>query len=92
MRIWLKDSERRPDPEPVRTDDRKAMLVGIALWLVALGVLVILLEPLQASGNGWWLWTCIAAIALGLIGLLYTHWRGNKKALPPATDSTEPVE
>ena len=36
MRLWLKDSERRPDPEPVKTDDRKAMLVGIALWLVAL--------------------------------------------------------
>ena len=29
MRLWLKDSERRPDPAPVETDDRKAMLVGL---------------------------------------------------------------
>lgn len=77
MRFWLKDSERKPDPLPVKTDDRKAVLVGIALWLVALAVLLVFLTPLVASGNGWWLWTCVAALALGLIGLLYTHYRHN---------------
>ena len=75
MRIWLKDSERRPDPAPVKTDDRKAILVGIALWIVALAVLLVFIVPLTASGNAWWLWSCVAALALGLIGLLYTHWR-----------------
>jgi hypothetical protein len=78
VRIWLKDSERRPDPAPVKTDDRKAMLVGIALWLVALAVLLVLIVPLTASGNAWWLWTCVAAIGLGLIGVLYTHSRQKK--------------
>ncbi len=29
MRFWLKDGERRPDPEPVQSDDRKAILVGL---------------------------------------------------------------
>jgi hypothetical protein len=75
VRIWLKDSERKPDPAPVKTDDRKAILVGIALWIAALAVLLFFLGPLVASGNGWWLWTCVAGLVLGMIGLLYTHWR-----------------
>lgn len=75
MRLWLKDSERRPDPAPVKTDDRKAMLIGVVLWLVALAVLLFFIGPLTEAGNLWWLWTCIAGIALGLVGVLYTNWR-----------------
>lgn len=75
MRLWLKDSERRPDPAPVKTDDRKAMLVGTALWLVALAVLLLFLRPILDSGNLWLLWTCAAGLALGLLGLLYTSLR-----------------
>ena len=75
MRIWLKDSERRPDPEPVKTDDRKAVLVGLVLWIFALGGLLLFLNPLVLSGNVWWLWTCVVGLALGLIGLIYTQRR-----------------
>jgi hypothetical protein len=75
VRIWLKDSERRPDPAPVKTDDRKAVLVGIVLWIIALAILLVFLTPLTAAGQGWWLWTCVAGLALGVIGILYTHWR-----------------
>ncbi len=75
MRLWLKDSERRPDPSPAKTDDRKAMLVGLSLWLVALVVLLAVLGPLLAAGNGLWLWTCAVGLALGLVGILYTNWR-----------------
>ena len=79
MRIWLKDSERRPDPKPVETDDRKAMLVGIALWVVALAILLLFIAPLNAAGNLWWLWTAVAGLTLGLIGLIYTHVRRGKR-------------
>ena len=75
MRLWLKDSERRPDPAPVKTDDRKPMLIGIGLWLVALVVLLVVLVPLVAAGNVWWLWACVAGIVIGLIGVLYAHRR-----------------
>lgn len=75
VRLWLKDSERRPDPAPVKTDDRKAMLVGIVLWLVGLAELLLFLPMLTEAGNGWWLWTCVTGIALGLVGILYTNWR-----------------
>lgn len=75
MRLWLKDSERRPDPAPVKTDDRKPMLIGIVIWLVGLAVLLAFMGPLVEAGNAWFLWTCLAGIALGLIGILYTNWR-----------------
>ncbi len=77
MRLWLKDSERRPDPEPVKTDDRKAMLAGLALWLLALVGLLLFLGPLMAAGLHWWLWTCVVGLALGLLGLVVTHRRQN---------------
>ncbi|MGV8912601.1 MAG: DUF2530 domain-containing protein [Rhodoglobus sp.] len=80
MRIWLKDSERRPDPEPVETDDRKAMLVGVGLWVLGLAVLLIFIEPLNAAGNLWWLWAAVAGLVLGLIGLVYTHVRRGKRS------------
>lgn len=73
MRLWLKDSERRPDPEPAQTDDRKAMLVGLALWLVGLVVLLLFLGSLIAAGLTGWLWTCVVGLALGLLGLIVTH-------------------
>ena len=58
MRLWLKDSERRPDPAPVTTDDRKAFVVGVALWVVGLVLVLVFLPTLNADGRGWWLWTC----------------------------------
>jgi O-antigen/teichoic acid export membrane protein len=78
VRLWLKDSERRPDPAPVKTDDRKAVLVGLVLWIAALAVALIFIAPITADGNGWWLWTIVAGLVLGLVLLLYTHWRHPK--------------
>ncbi|GAB2467458.1 putative membrane protein YccC [Conyzicola lurida] len=69
MRLWLKDSERRPDPAPVTTDDRKAVLAGLALWLVGtVIVLIVVPEP-------WLIATCTVGLVLGLIGLVYTQHR-----------------
>jgi hypothetical protein len=79
MRLWLKDSERRPDPVPVQTDDRKAVLVGLGLWLVALVVVLIVFGPLAEAGQQWWVWTCVAGLALGVIGVLYTHHRHTRR-------------
>jgi hypothetical protein len=69
MKLWLKDSERRPDPVAVKTDDRKAVLTGLALWIVGLVVLLIV------SPQPTLIYTCATGIVLGLIGLIYTHAR-----------------
>jgi cyanate permease len=75
MRLWLKDSERRPDPAPVKTDDRKVVLVGLVLWLLALGGLLLFLAPLLASDRSWWLWTVLIGFGIGLVLLVYVHRR-----------------
>ena len=77
MRLWLKDSERRPDPTPVETDDRKAVLVGSGLWVVAL--VVVLAVPLSRGDSGWWLTTCAIGILLGAAGLIYTTRRQRRR-------------
>jgi hypothetical protein len=74
MRLWLKDAERRPDPAPVKTDDRKAVLVGLALWIVA-SVVVLVGWPDAAPTA---IVTCATGIVLGLVGLVYTHRRRDK--------------
>lgn len=79
MRLWLKDSERRPDPAPIRTDDRKAVLVGLVLWLVSLGGLLFFLAPLLAHDRVWWLWTVLIGLGIGLILLVYTHRRRHQR-------------
>lgn len=78
MRLWLKDSERKPDPTPVATDDRKVVLVGLVMWVLALVGLLIFLQPLLAAGRGFWLWTVVVGIALGLAGLVYTSIRRSR--------------
>ena len=75
MRLYLRPSQRRPDPEPLRTDDRKAVLVGTVVWLVTLAAAVVARDELVPSGRGWWIWTCAAGAILGLLGLGYLHHR-----------------
>ncbi|RQP09065.1 MAG: DUF2530 domain-containing protein [Microbacteriaceae bacterium] len=73
MRFWLSESERRPDPDPVPTDDRAAILAGLVLWVLALGALLLFVGPLVEAGRVWYLWTCLVGIGLGLVGLVYAH-------------------
>ncbi len=75
MRLWLKDSERRPDPQPARTDSRKALLVGTGLWLGALVVLVAVSGDLFAAGRGWWLWCAVLGVVLGIGCLVWVTLR-----------------
>lgn len=75
MRLWLKDSERRPDPTPVETDDRKAMIVGLVAWMVALAAVLLAGPILGVDVEPVWLWMCVAGLVLGAFGLLYAHRR-----------------
>ncbi len=79
MRLWLKDSERLPDPTPVVTDDRKAILVGLAGWIVGLAVVLVLgfLSPNPTAMAT--VWTCAVGIVLGGAGLAYTHHRHTRR-------------
>lgn len=75
VRFYLRPEERHPDPEPLHTDDRKAVLVGTVIWLLGLAATLIQREDLAAAGRSWWVWTCAAGAGLGLLGLSYLHHR-----------------
>lgn len=79
MRFWLRDDERRPDPEPVATDDRTAILTGLVLWVLAFAALLVFVGPLVDAGRVWWLWTCLVGIGLGLVTLVYVHRRNRNR-------------
>ena len=75
MRLYVRSRDRRPDPAPLATNDRATVLIGIAIWVVAWVVALLLHDRLAASGNGWWIWTPPAGIVLGVLGLAYVRRR-----------------
>ena len=79
MRLYLRSEDRRPDPAPLRTNDRAAVLVGVAGWALLWVVFALMRTALAGSGRGWWLWTPPAGILLGLLGLVYLHRLGGRR-------------
>ena len=59
------------DVEPLDVDGVRTVEVGTALWFVAFLALLPFYGRLDDSGRVWWLWTCMAGVGLGLIGLEY---------------------
>ena len=52
-------------PPPLRVDTVRVVLIGAALWAVALVVLLLLGDRVDRV----WTWTCLAGIALAGVGL-----------------------
>jgi len=48
------------------------VLIGTALWAVALVVLLILGDRVDRM----WTWTCVAGIGLAVLGLGIMRWQG----------------
>jgi Protein of unknown function (DUF2530) len=65
----VKQSRPSPPP-PLEANDRLVTVVGTAGWAVALIVLLIIRDRLPADVR-WWIWTCAAAVAMGLFALWY---------------------
>lgn len=66
---------RRPDPEPLETNDVRTVAVGTLAWAVGLVVLLVLSVTDAVQVRGWWLVMCGCGIALGLFGLRYVSRR-----------------
>jgi hypothetical protein len=61
---------RRSPPPPLEANDQLVTGVITAGWAIALVVLLIIRGSLRADVR-WWIWTCVAGLALGLFGLWY---------------------
>ena len=60
----------RPAPPPLEANDQLVTAVFTAAWAVALVVLLVLRDQLPPSER-WWIWTCVAGVAMGLVALWY---------------------
>jgi O-antigen/teichoic acid export membrane protein len=81
---------RRPDPEPLETDDVRVVAIGTAIWVLALIATLVFHDRLADHGNGDWAWIALAGAFLGLLGLRYVR-RRHRNGTPPATASrTDP--
>jgi hypothetical protein len=55
-------------------DTTRVVLAGIGVWAVALVVLLVLGDRVDRM----WTWTCLAAIALGFLGLWIMRLQGQR--------------
>lgn len=65
--------ERRPDPEPLETNDVALVAGGTVVWAVAL-VVMLVLEAARGVPNWWWQ-MCASGALLGLLGVRYCSRR-----------------
>lgn len=70
MKLTRERAERPSPPPPLEADDVLVVRVITAGWALALVVLLIVRGSLPA-GERWWVWTCVAGLAIGIFGLWY---------------------
>lgn len=71
-------------PPPLRVDTARVVVAGAVLWTIALVVLLFLGDRVDRM----WTWTCVAAIALGIIGLGVMRLQGQLPRRRPNADRT----
>lgn len=74
VRFYLKHVERKPDPEPVKVNSKRAITVGLVLWSVALLALLAAPQSLPFEKT-LGLTTCGVGIVLGFWGLWHDRNR-----------------
>lgn len=67
-RWYVRSADRRPDPPPLHVDPRLLAWTVIGAWTVLLVAALVARDRLEQAGRGWWVWTPVVGIALGLWG------------------------
>ncbi|WP_307864493.1 DUF2530 domain-containing protein [Allobranchiibius sp. CTAmp26] len=66
--------------EPLQVDTPHIIVVGLALWAVAL-VVTLVVPALHRGDRDWWPWAAVSGLLLGGLGLAYVRrGRGNASA------------
>lgn len=65
--------------EPLHVPMLRIIEVGLAAWVVAL-VVTLVVPSLHEGDRGWWPWACVSGFVLGGIGWAYVRrGRGNAR-------------
>ncbi len=59
------------DVEPLDVDGVRTVEIGTGLFFLGFLALLPFYGRLSDDGHTWWLWTCLAGVGLGLLGLEY---------------------
>ena len=66
-KLFVKFSDRHPEPKPAEVNTRLAILVGTGIWVLVLIVFLAFYPALTNAGLDWWLHTAIIGILLGIL-------------------------
>jgi hypothetical protein len=70
-------THRVAEVQPMDLDGVRTLTVGTVLWGFGAVALLPFLGTLEEQGRGWWFWTAIAGLGLGLLGIEYCLVRRN---------------
>lgn len=70
----------RRDAEPLEIDERVPVGIGVACWVIALVVLLLIGDRLPNEGR-WWIWTCVVGITGGAFGYWYVPYLKRKRGM-----------
>lgn len=73
---------------PLDVDGLTAVSIGTVAFAVATLVSGLLLDQLQARGDGWWFGVCLSGLVLGLLGFGYCLRRRRQRLVGPAAAAT----
>ncbi|MCL2541760.1 MAG: DUF2530 domain-containing protein [Nocardioidaceae bacterium] len=73
--------------EPLDVDGVRTVQVGTAVFALAFLALLPFYGRLQSGGDTWLLWTCLAGVGLGLLGLEYCKRRRITRARRDGRDA-----
>jgi hypothetical protein len=69
MRWIAKDSERKPDPEPIKGTAKVAVYVGMGGFLIALILILVFYSQIENPHKVWYPYTCVFGLFLGIFAL-----------------------
>lgn len=85
-----RETPDEPDEvRPVDVDGVRVIAVLTVGWAVAFVALAFAITWLDSRGRGWWLWTCLAGVGLGLLGLEYARKRRDAIALAREAEESD---
>ena len=79
MPLWMTPSERRPGPEPLRTNDVRAFTVGLAGWMLGLALVAVMLTMPGTVDTRGALLTIAIGITLGIAGVIVSRRTGHDR-------------
>jgi hypothetical protein len=68
---------------PLDVTGVRTVAVGTLVWAIAFLALLPFYGTLRDQDRIWWLWTCLAGVGLGLLGLEYCRRRRDRLAAQP---------